>query len=73
MAISDPTSLAIPMAWMSSKSGKAKCIVTLDAGPLVSLGVLVRDRDCKLLAFVSYRLPFSADGSQPVQAVSKCT
>jgi len=68
MAISDPIALATPMTWMSSKQGKAKYIVTSDAGPL-GLGVLVRDRVGKLLAFVSYRLPFSADGSQPVQVL----
>ena len=68
MAISDPISLAVPMTWMSSTSGKAKYFVNSDAGPL-GLGVLVRNRDNKLLAFVSYRLPFSADGSQPVQVL----
>jgi hypothetical protein len=67
MAWSNPLSLAVPLLWGSSSVLTPRYIPTSDAGPK-GLGVVVRNPAGVVLAYVSYRLPFSDDGSHLAEA-----
>lgn len=57
--LDDPKQLAVPLSSVSKRPLAAQFFVTSDAGPS-GLGVVVRDQAKHIIAYASYRLPFTA-------------
>ena len=55
----DPKSMAVPLVSLSTRHTVSDFYLTTDAGP-EGLGVVLRDNNLCVLAFLSYKLPFIA-------------